>query len=54
MSGGSLPDVGRLKAAEFYLGTKGADYRKFRTPMCLTRHSGALTEEQVLRRARPQ
>ena len=53
-SGGSLPDVGRLKAAEFYLGTEGAGLRKFRAPMCLTRHSGALTEEQVLRRARPQ
>jgi hypothetical protein len=54
MSGGSLPDVGRLKVAEFYLGTEGTGYRKFRAPMCLTRHSGALTEEQVLRRARPQ
>ncbi len=54
MSGSSLPDVGRLKAAEFYLGTEGVSHRKFRAPMCLTRHSGALTEEQVLRRARPQ
>jgi Helicase HerA, central domain len=54
MSGGSLPDVGRLKASEFYLATEGAGLRKFRTPMCLTQHSGALTPEEVLRRARPQ
>jgi len=54
MSGGSLPDVGRLKASEFYLATEGANLRKFRAPMCLTRHSGALTPEEVLRRARPQ
>ena len=54
MSGGSLPDVGRLKAAEFYLATEGTGYRKFRAPMCLTQHSGALSEEQVLRRACPQ
>ena len=54
MSGSSLPDVGRLKAAEFYLATEGTGYRKFRAPMCLTQHSGALTPEEVLRRARPQ
>jgi DNA helicase HerA-like ATPase len=54
MSGGSLPDIGRLKAAEFYLATEGTGYRKFRAPMCLTQHSGALTEEQVIHRARPQ
>lgn len=54
MSGSSLPDIGRLKAAEFYLGTEGVGSRKFRAPMCLTQHSGPLAEEQVLRRARPQ
>jgi hypothetical protein len=53
MKGGDIPDVGRLKAGQFYFATEGSGFRKVRTPMCLSYHpSSPLTEEEVIRRAR--
>jgi hypothetical protein len=49
--GGDVPDIGRLAAGEFYVATEGRAPRKIRTPMCLSRHSGPLTEEEVIARA---
>ena len=46
-------DISRLHAGEFYLGDEGSEFRKVRTPMCLSHHpSSALTAEEVLIRAR--
>jgi DNA helicase HerA-like ATPase len=46
-------DISRLRAGEFYLGDEGSEFRKVRTPMCLSHHpSSALTAEEVLVRAR--
>jgi hypothetical protein len=50
--GGSVPDIGRLSAGQFYLATEGSAFRQIRTPMSLSYHpSSPLTEEEVLRRA---
>jgi uncharacterized protein DUF87 len=47
-------DISRLRAGEFYFGDEGSEFRKVRTPMCLSHHpSSALTAEEVLVRARP-
>jgi hypothetical protein len=46
-------DISRLRAGEFYLGDEGSEFRKVRTPMCLSHHpSSALSTEEVLIRAR--
>jgi hypothetical protein len=46
-------DIARLKAGEFYFCGEGSEFRKLRTPMCLSHHpSSALTAEEVLIRAR--
>jgi hypothetical protein len=46
-------DISRLRAGEFYLGDEGSEFRKVRTPMCLSHHpSSALSAEEVLVRAR--
>ncbi|HEX5114201.1 MAG TPA: DUF87 domain-containing protein [Pseudonocardiaceae bacterium] len=45
--------ISRLRAGEFYLGDEGSEFRKVRTPMCLSHHpTSALTAEEVLVRAR--
>ncbi len=50
--GGDVPDIGRLKAGQFYIGTEGSGFRKIRTPMCLSYHPPSpLTEEEVIKRA---
>ncbi|MFF2083491.1 helicase HerA domain-containing protein [Nocardia sp. NPDC058176] len=52
--GGRIDDVARLPAGSFYGATEGAGFGKLGTPMCLTHHPpSALTEDEVLRRARP-
>jgi hypothetical protein len=50
--GADVPDISNLSAGQFYLATEGSAFRRIRTPMCLSRHSGPLTEEEVIRRAR--
>lgn len=50
--GGDVPDIGRMRAGEFYIATEGSRFRKIRTPMCLSYHpSSPLTEEEVIERA---
>ncbi|GAA2143597.1 ATP-binding protein [Glycomyces algeriensis] len=50
--GGSVPDVSRLKAGEFYIASEGVAFRKTVVPMCLSHHPGsALSEQEVLDRA---
>lgn len=50
--GGDVPDIGRLKAGQFYLATEGRGFQKIRTPMCLSHHPPSpLTEEEVIARA---
>jgi hypothetical protein len=51
--GGDVPDIGRLSAGQFYIGTEGTSFVKAATPMCLSYHpAGPLTEEEVVMRAR--
>jgi hypothetical protein len=53
--GGDVPDIGRLKAGQFYIGTEGTSFMKAATPMCLSYHpAGPLTEEEVVMRARQE
>ena len=50
--GGEVPDIGRLKAGQFYIATEGRSFQKIRTPMCLSYHPPSpLTEEEVITRA---
>jgi uncharacterized protein DUF87 len=52
MKGGDVPDIGRLKAGQFYIATEGSGFRKIRTSMCLSYHpSSPLAEEEVIKRA---
>lgn len=52
VKGGDVPDIGRLKAGQFYIGTEGSGFRKIRTSMCLSYHpTGPLAEEEVIKRA---
>jgi hypothetical protein len=51
--GGDVPDIGKLTAGQFYIGTEGTSFLKAGTPMCLSYHPPSpLTEEEVLARAR--
>ncbi len=51
--GGSVPDVGRLPAGQFYAAVEGAEFRRTATPLCLTYHpKSPPTEEEVLALAR--
>lgn len=50
--GGDVPDIGRLRAGQFYIATEGSGFREVRTPMCLSYHpQSPLTEEEVIVRA---
>jgi hypothetical protein len=50
---GDVPDIGRLRAGQFYMGTEGTSFVKAASPMCLSYHpEGPLTEEEVVIRAR--
>src|SRR4051794_11999548 len=52
VKGGDVPDIGLLRAGEFYLVTEGRAFEKIRTPMCLSHHPPSpLTEEEVIARA---
>jgi uncharacterized protein DUF87 len=51
--GGDVDDIARLTSGLFYAASDGVRFDKVRMPMCLSHHpSSALTEEEVLRRAR--
>ncbi len=51
--GGDVPDIGRLRAGQFYIATEGSSFVKVVTPLCLSHHpSSPLTEEEVITRAR--
>lgn len=51
--GGRVDDISRLTAGRFYGAVEGLGFNKVNVPMCLSHHpSSALTEEEVLRRAR--
>lgn len=53
VKGGTVPDVGRLSAGQFYAAIEGAEFRKTQTPLCLTHHSkSSPAEEEVLASAR--
>jgi hypothetical protein len=52
--GGRIDDISRLEAGRFYGATEGMKLGKVAVPMCLSHHPpSALTEEEVLQRARP-
>jgi hypothetical protein len=53
--GGSATDVGTLQTGTFYVYNADTELKapvKVRTPLCLSRHAGPLTREEVLERAR--
>lgn len=51
--GGEVPEIGRLRQGQFYLGVEGRGFQKIETPMCLSHHlPSPLTEEEVIARAR--
>jgi hypothetical protein len=51
--GGDVPDIGRLRAGQFYIATEGTSFVKAATPLCLSHHPASpLTEEEVIARAR--
>jgi len=52
MKGGDIPEIGSLRAGQFYIATEGSAFRRIQTPMCLSHHSSPLTEEEVIGRAR--
>ncbi len=53
VKGGSVPDVGRLPAGQFYAAVEGTEFRRTATPLCLTYHpKSPPTEDEVLALAR--
>ncbi|UGT42161.1 DUF87 domain-containing protein [Nocardia yamanashiensis] len=50
--GSQLDDISRMPAGQFYAATDGVGFSRIATPLCLSRHADALTEEEVLARAR--
>ena len=53
VKGGSVPDVGRLPAGQFYAAVEGAEFRRTATPLCLSYHpKSPPTEEEVITLAR--
>lgn len=50
--GGSVPEIGLLRAGQFYAATEGSSFVKIQAPMCLTHHPRApLTPEEVIARS---
>jgi hypothetical protein len=47
-----LRDLGSLPLGTFYAAGEGTTFRKIQTPICLTHHTGPLTEDEVVQRAR--
>lgn len=51
--GGAVPDVGKMPTGHFYTAVEGAEFRKVRTPLCLTYHpKSPPTQEEVVVLAR--
>lgn len=50
--GSQLDDISRMPPGQFYAATDGVGFSRIVTPLCLSRHADALTEEEVLERAR--
>jgi hypothetical protein len=51
--GGVVPDIGKLRAGNFYAALEGAAFHKIRAPWCLSHHpQSPPTAEEVLRLAR--
>ncbi|MEU7893589.1 DUF87 domain-containing protein [Nonomuraea sp. NPDC049152] len=51
--GGGAPEIGRLRAGQFYVAAEGAGFRQIRVPMCLSHHPASPpTSEEVLSLAR--
>ncbi|MFI5735407.1 AAA family ATPase [Kribbella sp. NPDC051587] len=52
--GGTVDQIARLTAGEFYAATEGTAFARIRVPMCLSHHpASALTVDEVIARARP-
>ncbi|MFK4085031.1 AAA family ATPase [Kribbella sp. NPDC020789] len=50
--GGSVDEIARLTAGEFYAATEGTAFTRLRVPMCLSYHpASALTADEVIARA---
>nr|WP_296781177.1 DUF87 domain-containing protein [Rhodococcus sp. (in: high G+C Gram-positive bacteria)] len=53
IKGGSVPDIGRLAAGQFYVAIEGAEFRRTVTPLCLSYHPKVSpSEDEVLELAR--
>ncbi|MDQ7903519.1 AAA family ATPase [Phytohabitans sp. ZYX-F-186] len=50
--GSTLDNVAKLDPGVFYAATEGSPFSRIGTPLCLSQHRDALTEEEVLERAR--
>lgn len=49
VKGGTVPDIGKLPAGQFYTAVEGSSFRKIAAPLCLTHHpKSPPTEEEVL------
>ncbi|NLU81003.1 DUF87 domain-containing protein [Micromonospora sp. HNM0581] len=50
--GTDVPDIGKMRAGQFYAGVEGARFVKMQAPMCLSHHPRSpLANEEVVRRA---
>lgn len=47
-----VPDFGSFKRGIFYAAGEGTEYTRIRVATCLTKHSGPLNEEEIIRLAR--
>ena len=55
VKGGSLPDISKLRAGNFYAALEGTPFHKIRAPWCLSHHpQSPPTTEEVLELARTQ
>ncbi|MGI5214112.1 helicase HerA-like domain-containing protein [Plantactinospora sp. CA-290183] len=52
--GNTLDNISRLKPGVFFGATEGTSFSKIEVPICLSHHREALSEEEVLQRARRQ
>ncbi|MEU4645258.1 ATP-binding protein [Micromonospora sp. NPDC023814] len=50
--GTDVPDIGKMRTGQFYVGVEGARFAKMQAPMCLSHHPRSpLTTEEVVHRA---
>lgn len=48
--GSTMDNVGKLHHGVFYAATESSSFSRIETPLCLSHHRGALSEEEVLER----